>query len=74
VRIQIEALREMLGPDFRLAEYPRLLQKPHLAVWRSADACVIAMKHERSGFQSIPDAEIAAVLADLRDGRHDFFA
>jgi hypothetical protein len=34
VRIQIEALREMLGSDFCLAEYPPLLKKPHLAMWR----------------------------------------
>jgi hypothetical protein len=31
------------------------------------------MKDERGGFQSIPDAEIAAVLADLRIKRDVFF-
>lgn len=69
VRIQIEALRTMMGFDFRLCDYPPSLNKPHLTVWASLDACVIATKHERGGFQSIADDEIAGVLADLRQHR-----
>lgn len=66
VRIQIEALREMLGPGFRMREYPPSLSKPLLGVWGSADACVVAVKHPQGGYQSVADAEVAAVLADLR--------
>jgi DNA-directed RNA polymerase subunit RPC12/RpoP len=74
VRIQIEALREMLGPAFRMKDYPPSLHKPHLAVWGSADVCVVAKKHDRGGFESIADADIAAVLADMRHHREKFFA
>ncbi|MBI1831591.1 MAG: zinc ribbon domain-containing protein [Planctomycetes bacterium] len=73
VRIQIEALREMMGFDFHVGEYPAALNKPHLAVWSSSDSCVVAMKHERGGFQSIADAEVAGALADLREHRASFF-
>ena len=72
VRIQIEALREMLGADFRMNDYPRSLNKPHLAVWTNAETCVVANKHERGGFQSIADDQIAGVLADLRQQRDLF--
>lgn len=69
VRIQIEALREILGGDFRLCDYPAGLQKPHLAVWTSSEACVIGKRHERGGFESLSDADVLAVLADLRQHR-----
>jgi hypothetical protein len=74
VRIQIEALREMMGADFHLRDYPPSLHKPHLAVWGNAEACVVAQKHERGGYQSIVDAEITVVLADLRQRKELFFA
>lgn len=73
VRIQIEALREMMGADFRMSDYPPSLHKPGLAVWMGTDACVIAKAHERGGYQSIADDQIAAVLSDLRDARPLFF-
>lgn len=72
VRIQIEALRDMLGHDFAMRDYPPALNKRHLAIWASADVCVVAAKHDRGGFQSIADAEIVAVLADLRASREMF--
>ncbi|MSQ96117.1 MAG: hypothetical protein EXR98_16400 [Gemmataceae bacterium] len=65
VRIQIEALREMLGTDFRMQDYPTTLNRPHLGVWASAEACVVARKHEQGGYQSLADGDVAAVLADL---------
>ena len=74
VRIQIEALREMLGDAFRMRDYPPALNRTHLAGWVSADACVVAAKHERGGFQSIADADLLAVLADLRQHAAQFFA
>ena len=73
VRIQIEALREMLGLGFQMRDYPPSLGKPHLGVWARADAWVVATKHPQGGYQSIADAEIAAVLADLRQ-KDLFFA
>jgi DNA-directed RNA polymerase subunit RPC12/RpoP len=74
VRIQIEALREMLGRDFRMRDYPSHLTKPHLAVWTTAGDCVVAKKHEHGGYESIADAELAGVLADLRQHADLFFA
>ena len=73
VRIQIEALRDILGPAFRIRDYPPSLGRPHLAVWSSAAACVIARKHERGGYQPMSDAEIAQVVADLRQNAAAFF-
>jgi hypothetical protein len=73
VRIQIEALREMLGQDFRMRDYPSSLNKPHLALWISADDCVVANKYEHGGYESIADAEVMAVLADLRQHADLFF-
>ena len=73
VRIQIEALREMLGPDFRMKDYPPSLSKPQLAVWVATTMCVIAQKHELGGYASIADTEMAAVLEDLRSHRQWFF-
>lgn len=72
VRIQIEALREMLGTDFRMQDYPPSLNKPHLGVWASAEACVVAKRHERGGLESIADMDIAAVLADLEHSKRLF--
>jgi hypothetical protein len=73
VRIQIEALREMLGQDFPMRDYPSSLNKPHLALWISADDCVVANKYEHGGYESIADAEVMAVLADLRQHADLFF-
>lgn len=74
VRVQIEALREMMGGDFRMKEIPADLKKPHLAMWTSIDGCVVAMKHEKGGYQSIGDDDVAAMLAELRNRRDAFFA
>ena len=73
VRIQIEALREMLGTGFRMRDYPPSLSKPQLGVWGSADACVVAARHPQGGYQSIADTEVASVLADLQH-KELFFA
>jgi hypothetical protein len=73
VRTQIEALREVLGPDFRMGAYPESLNRPHLAVWASGAACVVACKHERGGYQPTADAELAQVADDLRQHRGLFF-
>jgi hypothetical protein len=73
VRIQIEALREILGSDFRLCDYPASLHRPHLAVWASSEACVVAKRHQAGGFESISDADVLAVLADLRQHPAVFF-
>jgi hypothetical protein len=67
VRIQIDALREMLGPNFRMSEYPAALKRPHLTMWTTGTACFVAAKHPGGGCQSIGDGEVAAVIAEMRD-------
>jgi DNA-directed RNA polymerase subunit RPC12/RpoP len=74
VRIQIEALREMLGHDFQMRDYPAPLNRLNLVTWVGDDACVVARRHERGGFQSIADTEISMVLEELRKNCAVFFA
>jgi DNA-directed RNA polymerase subunit RPC12/RpoP len=74
VRLQIEALREILGSDFRMKDYPPALRRPELAVWGNATACVIAKRHPQGGYQQPSDAEIAHILEDLKQNRPLFFA
>ena len=66
VRLQIEALRDILGRDFRLRDYPKVLGRPGLAVWSAESACVVGALHERGGYRALTDAEVAAVVGDLR--------
>jgi hypothetical protein len=73
VRIQIEAVRDILGPVFQMRAYPPNLQKPHLGIWGSAMICVIAKKHDLGGYQSMTDAELKAALADAQQRRALFF-
>jgi DNA-directed RNA polymerase subunit RPC12/RpoP len=73
VQIQIEALREMLGQDFRMRDYPSSLNKPDLALWISPADCVVAKKHDHGGYDAIADAEVTAVLADIRQRADLFF-
>jgi hypothetical protein len=74
VRLQIEALRDILGTDFRLRDYPVALKRTGFALWGGATACVVGKAHERGGYQTMNDAEIAAVVADLRGRPELFFA
>jgi hypothetical protein len=73
VRLQIEALRDILGPDFRMRDYPATLGRTGLAVWSSEVACVVGSSRADGGYQSLHDAEIAAVLEDLRRTGASFF-
>jgi hypothetical protein len=72
VRLQIEALRDMLGPDFQMKPYPWQLGKNDFALWANAAAFVVARKHERGGYQQMSDADIAAILKDIRNSRSVF--
>lgn len=74
VRLQIESLREILGPAFRMKAYPAALKKPHLSVWGSATACVIARKHDQGGYQPLADAELKQVLKDVQQHQGLFFS
>jgi hypothetical protein len=74
VRLQIEALRDILGPAFRLRDYPAALSRTGVAVWSSQAACVVGKVRSDGGYQSLSDAEIAAVLDDLRKPGEPFFA
>jgi hypothetical protein len=73
VRLQIEALRDILGPDFRMRDYPAALRRTGLAVWSSEVACVVGSSRADGGYHSMADAEIAAVLEDLRWTAASFF-
>ena len=74
VRTQIEALRAILGPAFRMKPYPPPLNRPQLAVWGDASACVVARRHAQGGFEAMADVELAQVLTDLAQHRQLFFA
>lgn len=74
VRVQIDALRDILGPNFRMRDYPQALGRPELAVWSSPAMCVVGKKHEQGGCQPMSDAEVAQVVADLKQHAGLFFA
>jgi DNA-directed RNA polymerase subunit RPC12/RpoP len=74
VRLQVEALREILGPDSRMRDYPPALNRPHLAVWGNAAACVVAKRHAQGGYQTLSDAESGQIVADLKANGRLFFA
>ena len=74
VRIQIETLREILGPNFRMQAYPPSLQRADLAFWGNASACVIARQHPQGGYQTLSDAEIGQIVADVKQHRALFLA
>jgi hypothetical protein len=73
VRVQIEALRDILGAHFRLRDYPTALARPQLAVWATEESCVVGKKHERGGYQAMSDVELAQVVADLQQQPGLFF-
>jgi hypothetical protein len=73
VRLQIEALREILGPGFRMKDYPASLRSPHLALWGHATACVIAARHAQGGYQQLSDSEVAKVVEDFQQHGPLFF-
>jgi hypothetical protein len=73
VRIQIEALREILGPSFRMKDYPSALAKPHLALWSNSTGCVVARKHPQGGYQPTGDEELIQVVNHIRDNPQFFF-
>ena len=62
VRTQIEALRDILGPSFRMKDYPPALARPHLALWSNATRCVVAKKHPQGGYQPTADEELIQVV------------
>jgi hypothetical protein len=74
VRLQIEALRDILGPNFRMREYPASLSRPQYAVWASATMCAVGKKDECGGYQPMSDAEIAQLVADLQQNPTLFLA
>ncbi len=74
VRLQIEALREILGPGFRMKDYPASLRRPHLALWGHATACVIAARHAQGGYQPLSDSEVEQVGEDFQQHGPLFFS
>jgi hypothetical protein len=72
VRLQIEALRDILGPAFRMKPYPAELKRPHLAVWANADCCVVAKKRDQGGYDPMEQEELLLVVADVRQRQHSF--
>jgi hypothetical protein len=74
VRLQIEALRDILGKAFQMRPYPPSLQRPQLAVWANADGCVVGKKHEQGGYQPLSAEEVKQVIADMQAQRQLFFS
>jgi hypothetical protein len=72
VRLQIEALRDILGPTFRMKPYPTELKRPHLAVWANADCCVIAKKRDQGGYEPMNQDELLQVVEEVRQRQHSF--
>jgi hypothetical protein len=72
VRLQIEALRDMLGAVFRMKPYPLERGKADFSMWGNAAAFVVARKHEAGGYQAMTAADISAVLDDIRQNRTKF--
>jgi DNA-directed RNA polymerase subunit RPC12/RpoP len=73
VRVHIDALRDMLGLQFRMREYPRALGRAQFAVWASSDMCVVGKKHERGGLQPMTDTELSHIVTDLQLRAARFF-
>lgn len=72
VRVQVDAIRDILGSRFRLEAYPEELGRPHLAMWVGPTGCVVAKRSPAGGYESIDDAELAAVIEELRSHRSRF--
>jgi hypothetical protein len=73
VRVQIDAVRDILGADFRLRDYPPALARPQLAVWAGGAICVVGKRHANGGYQAMAENELAAVVADLQQHAGLFF-
>jgi hypothetical protein len=73
VRTQIEGLRAILGPDFRMKDYPAGLKQPDLAVWGNCSGCVVAKKDPRGGFQQLTSGEIILVMEQIKQDKQLFF-
>jgi hypothetical protein len=74
VRVQIDAVRDILGGGFRMANYPAALKRPHLAVWSAPTRCVVARRHPQGGYEPMPDSDLPALAEELRQHRKLFFA
>ena len=75
VRVQIDALRDILGHDFRLCDYPAALGRPQFVVWIAPETamCVVGKRHEQGGYQSMAEPEITQVMAELQQHARLFF-
>lgn len=73
VRLQIDALRDILGMQFRMEAYPPHLRRPHLALWRNDTTLVVAQKHPQGGYQPMLDAAVQQVLDELQQQMQAFF-
>ena len=73
VRIQIEALRDILGPKFRMQDYPPALNRPGFAFWGNPAECVVAKKHEQGGYRQMSDGELKQIVEDVKKHGHMFF-
>jgi hypothetical protein len=74
VRVQIDAVRDILGGAFKMLSYPAALKKPHLAVWSTPARCVVARRHAQGGYEAMPDSELPGLVEELKKNRNLFFA
>lgn len=73
VRLQIDALRDILGKKFEIRPYPPRLNRPDLAIWGNVDHCVVAKKHEEGGYKQMSEEELLQVVDDLGRTKSLFF-
>lgn len=73
VRVQIDAVRDILGGAFKMRSYPEALKRPHLAVWSTPTRCVVARRHAQGGYEAMPDADLPALAEEIRKFRNLFF-
>lgn len=74
VRVQIDAVRDILGGAFKMVNYPAALKKPHLAVWSTPARCVVARRHAQGGYEAMPAADLPPLAEELKKFRNLFFA
>jgi hypothetical protein len=74
VRVQIDAVRDILGGAFKMMSYPAPLKKPYLAVWSTPARCVVARRHAQGGYEAMPDRELPGLAEELKKNRNLFFA
>jgi hypothetical protein len=73
IRVQIDAVRDILGGVFKMVDYPGIFKRPQLALWTTATRVVVARKHAQGGYEPMPDVELREICDEVRNHRQCFF-